>query len=222
MVIECSSCHARFKLADDKVKESGTKVRCTKCREVFTVFPESSPAITPPVVPVAPVAPLVVIDKDVVEEEFFSFPDQSPFAEKPAAAAADFPASEEDDWNQQIESTLFADEYSDEAGASDLDAINFDNLETPVFSVTSEKESKFEFTDDSAFAFMDSSLEDGAKEQYKITEAPLDQTMATASANEDSNQSNTIATADEFSFATGENLADFSWDEPTALTVAVE
>jgi len=45
MVIECTACHARFKLADDKVKPSGTKVRCSKCKEVFTVMP---PAPAPP------------------------------------------------------------------------------------------------------------------------------------------------------------------------------
>jgi len=75
VVIECSNCHARFKLADDKIKESGTKVRCTKCREVFTVFPESPPSITPPVVAAAsfvPVAPAVTPQKEVVEDPLFA------------------------------------------------------------------------------------------------------------------------------------------------------
>lgn len=39
MVIQCSSCDTRFKLADDKIKEGGVKVRCSKCKEVFTVMP---------------------------------------------------------------------------------------------------------------------------------------------------------------------------------------
>jgi len=39
MIIQCSECQARFKLADDKVKPEGTKVRCSKCRHIFTVHP---------------------------------------------------------------------------------------------------------------------------------------------------------------------------------------
>jgi len=39
MVIQCSSCDTRFKLADDKLKPGGVKVRCSKCKEVFTVMP---------------------------------------------------------------------------------------------------------------------------------------------------------------------------------------
>ncbi|NIQ94740.1 MAG: hypothetical protein GWN87_11400, partial [Desulfuromonadales bacterium] len=38
MVIQCSSCDTRFKLADDKLKPGGVKVRCSKCKEVFTVM----------------------------------------------------------------------------------------------------------------------------------------------------------------------------------------
>lgn len=51
MVIQCSHCQAKFKLADDKLKPEGTKVRCSKCKEVFTVFPEEMPP-PPPSVPV--------------------------------------------------------------------------------------------------------------------------------------------------------------------------
>jgi len=47
MVIECTECHTRFKLADDKVKPGGTKVRCSKCKQIFTVMPPE-PAPAPP------------------------------------------------------------------------------------------------------------------------------------------------------------------------------
>ncbi len=39
MIIECSQCHTRFRLADDKVKPGGVKVRCSKCKNVFIVTP---------------------------------------------------------------------------------------------------------------------------------------------------------------------------------------
>lgn len=49
MVIECTECHTRFKLADDKVRPGGTKVRCSKCKQIFTVMPpEPAPAPPPP------------------------------------------------------------------------------------------------------------------------------------------------------------------------------
>ena len=47
MVIQCSACQTRFRLADDKVKEEGTRVRCSRCGEIFTVFP-AAPAPTEP------------------------------------------------------------------------------------------------------------------------------------------------------------------------------
>jgi predicted Zn finger-like uncharacterized protein len=47
MVIECTECHTRFKLADDKVKPAGTRVRCSKCKHIFTVVPPE-PAPQPP------------------------------------------------------------------------------------------------------------------------------------------------------------------------------
>ena len=39
MIVQCEACQTRFRLADDKIKPGGTKVRCSKCKEVFTVTP---------------------------------------------------------------------------------------------------------------------------------------------------------------------------------------
>lgn len=39
MIIQCPECSTRFKLADDKLKPEGIKVRCAKCRHVFALFP---------------------------------------------------------------------------------------------------------------------------------------------------------------------------------------
>lgn len=234
MVIECSSCHARFKLADDKIKESGTKVRCTKCREVFTVFPESLPPIAPPVVTVNPV---VTPQKKVVEDALFSGIDTTSFAaEMPSSPVVDIPVSEEDDWNQDATSNLFSDGFADDAGASDLDAISFDNIEAPVFSVSNGKESKFEFADDTSFSFTDLSLEGETEQSYKIAEAANEQSLSAESDNnfeadypqsvpsisspESLNQFNPVATDGEFNFSDSDNLADLSWNEPDANPIA--
>jgi predicted Zn finger-like uncharacterized protein len=37
VVVQCQTCQARFRVADDKVTERGVRVRCTSCRTVFLV-----------------------------------------------------------------------------------------------------------------------------------------------------------------------------------------
>ncbi len=44
MIVQCESCESRFRLDEGLVKEGGSKVRCSKCRSVFTVFPPESEA----------------------------------------------------------------------------------------------------------------------------------------------------------------------------------
>lgn len=40
MIATCSSCSAQFQFDDSYIKPQGTKVRCARCHEVFTVYPE--------------------------------------------------------------------------------------------------------------------------------------------------------------------------------------
>ena len=42
MIIQCEQCRTKFRLDDSKVKDKGVKVRCAKCRHVFTVTKEQS------------------------------------------------------------------------------------------------------------------------------------------------------------------------------------
>jgi predicted Zn finger-like uncharacterized protein len=39
MIISCEKCGTKFRLDDDAVKAGGTRVRCSLCRHVFTVYP---------------------------------------------------------------------------------------------------------------------------------------------------------------------------------------
>lgn len=41
MIVHCDQCSTNFRLDDAKVKDAGVRVRCSKCRHIFTVFPES-------------------------------------------------------------------------------------------------------------------------------------------------------------------------------------
>ncbi|MBW2708483.1 MAG: zinc-ribbon domain-containing protein [Deltaproteobacteria bacterium] len=45
MVIQCESCRTEFKLDESLLKKEGSKVRCSRCRHVFTAYP------SPPVLP---------------------------------------------------------------------------------------------------------------------------------------------------------------------------
>ena len=42
MIITCTECQTRFRLADEKLKSGGTKVRCSVCQQIFTVFPSAA------------------------------------------------------------------------------------------------------------------------------------------------------------------------------------
>ena len=61
MIITCRECDSRFVLDDKLIKPAGSKVRCSSCKHVFKVFPETeipSPVEPPPVIPdPVPVAP---------------------------------------------------------------------------------------------------------------------------------------------------------------------
>ena len=37
MIVQCGECNAKFRLDDSKVKEGGTRVRCSKCKHTFIV-----------------------------------------------------------------------------------------------------------------------------------------------------------------------------------------
>ena len=52
MIVACSSCSARFRVADEKVGPRGARIRCTRCGQTFAVSPAPPPQPTP-----APVAP---------------------------------------------------------------------------------------------------------------------------------------------------------------------
>lgn len=83
MVITCDQCQARFRLADDKLKPEGTKVRCSKCRHVFTVHPPENS------VPVEEAAGPGEFDRECDAGESPAAPPQeapAPDAGEPAAA----------------------------------------------------------------------------------------------------------------------------------------
>ncbi len=43
MIVQCPNCHSKFNLPDEKIAAAGTKLRCGKCRHVFTANPPAPP-----------------------------------------------------------------------------------------------------------------------------------------------------------------------------------
>jgi predicted Zn finger-like uncharacterized protein len=43
MIVQCNSCQAKFKIADEKVLPKGVKVRCTRCKTTFVVRRDAAP-----------------------------------------------------------------------------------------------------------------------------------------------------------------------------------
>ena len=39
MIVECEECESKFNLNENLLKAGGSKVRCTKCKHVFTAYP---------------------------------------------------------------------------------------------------------------------------------------------------------------------------------------
>lgn len=71
MQVQCAQCSSRYKLPDDKIRPTGTKVRCPRCQHTFYVYPQekeadapvkqAAPPPTPIVPPKRPAAPKPVV-----------------------------------------------------------------------------------------------------------------------------------------------------------------
>ncbi|CAN2041247.1 molecular chaperone GrpE [Candidatus Magnetomoraceae bacterium gMMP-15] len=46
MIVKCENCHSAFKIDDNLLKEKNLRLRCSKCKHVFNVFPPEEPANT--------------------------------------------------------------------------------------------------------------------------------------------------------------------------------
>jgi predicted Zn finger-like uncharacterized protein len=57
MIIECQTCHTRFRLDESRIKGRGARVKCRKCGESIIVLKDSAPAPAPPAPPAAPAPP---------------------------------------------------------------------------------------------------------------------------------------------------------------------
>jgi hypothetical protein len=47
MIVECGQCKTKFKVSDDKITPAGVKVRCSKCKHIFTVVRGAAESVAP-------------------------------------------------------------------------------------------------------------------------------------------------------------------------------
>jgi len=54
LIVQCEHCQTKYRIADEKVKGKGVKVRCAKCENVFTVTPPENDIQAPTPAPTSP------------------------------------------------------------------------------------------------------------------------------------------------------------------------
>jgi pilus assembly protein FimV len=103
MIITCKECNARFNLDENLLKPTGSKVRCSKCNEVFTAYPPEVSEKTEPPVEAAPdiedqpdVAAPETGEKETAGEDVLDFSDMEKLLDEEEAAAGEGAADEEE------------------------------------------------------------------------------------------------------------------------------
>ncbi len=115
MIVVCKECGTGFNLDDGRLKPSGSKVRCSRCNNVFMVFPPfDAPAFDPP-----------------AAEKIFEEPAEESVKEESSLSDEDFDLSEFDKmFDEKVPVTEDAAESKDgKAELSDTEDMDFSDLE---------------------------------------------------------------------------------------------
>ncbi|MGE4580455.1 MAG: DUF3426 domain-containing protein [Desulfuromonadales bacterium] len=193
MIIQCSECQARFKLADEKVKPEGTKVRCSKCRHIFTVYPPEPEEVSIPA---------------EIEEAEESFTAPTPEPEQPAGPKLDidfsaFEASDEEDAVKGLFENE-TEEMGEDTSTTSFDEFSFgeeatEEKEEPPFSFGDTEETSLETSD------QDSPAESSAESNEQDDDFFGGLTQETALASDDS--------AKDFDFGSETTEDDFGFTD---------
>lgn len=84
MIIQCEQCRTKFRLDDEKVSDRGVKVRCAKCRHIFTVRKDAGQSATTEETTPDVVAPPVPAWNDTTDITSAATPVLADFGEMPA------------------------------------------------------------------------------------------------------------------------------------------
>lgn len=170
MIIQCEKCQTRFRLDDSRVTDKGVKVRCTKCKHVFTVQKKESAAGS-----FEPEAAMADLSSAAAESD-------APAAEADPAArggVVDFSGFDFGDGESEPDSpspsTLSADDFTDTVTESTPTALRKETPQgldfsdddmfgavVPTAPETSSDTISFDFEDDSFAESMDMSRQDSS------------------------------------------------------------
>ena len=145
MIITCKECNARFNLDENLLKPTGSKVRCSKCNEVFTAYPpkiseetEAPIESTPEVEEQPDVTAFETEEKETAGEDTLDFSDMEKLLDEEEAATDEGAADEgpEDlgpDLDLDISPEVETEKKELEAGVDqqegdDLDLSDLENL----------------------------------------------------------------------------------------------
>lgn len=116
MIIECEECNSKFNLAKNLIKEEGSKVRCSVCKNVFTAYPPEPAIMEEP-------SPDEIMDEDLMETMALDSPPV--FKEKvpkpdEEEMDIDFDKAFEDDIEEDVQA-ISPDEIPDSEEEEDID-----------------------------------------------------------------------------------------------------
>ena len=173
MIVTCENCNTRFNLDENLIKESGSKVRCSKCNHTFTVHksvpveePESAVGLeeAPADFPDSPEAPLSSLEAEEAPEEAAMVSEEAP----EEALDLDLSEAEEEPAEEEIPPEAIGLEEEPAAEEPTLAEEELALEETPeameMETVIEEAEAKEELEEELADAISVESLE-GAEEE---------------------------------------------------------
>ena len=73
MIAQCENCGTKYNIEDSKITPEGVKVRCAKCKQIFTVKPFSDTPAAPPPEPSPPTPPTPEPEREDFLQDFESF-----------------------------------------------------------------------------------------------------------------------------------------------------
>jgi predicted Zn finger-like uncharacterized protein len=94
MIVECSHCHTKYNVDDNKIPAAGVKVRCKQCQNIIVIKKEEPQPVIPEV-PVAPEAQAPVAPEAQAPEAPEAQAPSAPEAQAPSAPEAQAPSAAE-------------------------------------------------------------------------------------------------------------------------------
>jgi len=188
MIITCENCETSFNLNEKLLKPKGSKVRCSRCKHVFTAYPPVLPELDPSFVEtVAPEETEEKVQEVDVSESDSTF--EASEENVPEETEDDLPAEDAGDVTQGIEESVAEEVFGDEAVSDVTDEMDasLDDLDMEFDIDTVSEEDTLEDLDldldlDEASEEATPSEEDTATENIDLSD--IDLSMDTESGSE--------------------------------------